>query len=1112
MTPSVCLPPCRRNAVFRRALTTFLLMLCWVAPTVWAELDVERPLQPRAPFAKSLQQDLGDDADTGHIIIKLLDDSGMVVRGGRLAPAASKSRADKPMAVAADDARHVVNGMLDAMPGSRLESLFKVPTPLLEAMRHTGQRNTGEALADLSQFFVLQVADKSAGRVAMEELLQWPGIETVYGQPAWGLPVDIPPTTPDFQNTTGPGQGYQDAAPLGIDIAAAWQRGLTASGVTVVDVESGWNLAHEDLDHLLGQVPPVAMIPPSQWATNQAGIDHGNATLGVLASGINAYGTGGLIPGATIRVAPLNLIGSSTWIGPNAILLATLNLQPGDIILIEAELPVAAGAVPFENNPAEYAVVRQATALGIHVIEPAGNSPNGLSLDVDLAVFDMVANRSKFDRYFRDSGAVLVGAGESTVFQPVPWRPGVHNAYVNSNYGSRVDTYAWGQDVVTLGYGPRFGTLANCANTFDPFPLFPADVNQEYTYCYGGTSSAGAIVAGAAAILEERHRQLFGQPFDVRGLRHHLSLGTPSIGGVGHQPALDYQLDFMDQGGVITHLFEGQNATVSPLQEFGAAVAGAGDFDGDGTPDVIVGVPGFDVPLVGGGGLSQAGRAYVFSGATGDVLLQVDGTAAGDRLGAAVAGGGDADNDGRDDILIGIPGFDVLPLSNVGRVAIYSGLDGTLMTTLDGSAAGEAYGSAIDFVGDFNPSAEPYDDFVIGAPGSNSNGLTGRAVVTNLLQWNLGGFAGSQMNEEFGFDVAAAGDLNLDGIPDILVGAPGHDSSTQIDAGALFVYSGADGRRLFMRTGDKDVTPIGPARYGTSVDNVGDFNGDGVPDIIVGAPESSTIPGGNHGRADLLSGRGTFLASFSGGHARDRFGTSVAGVGDFNGDGYDDVAIGAPTLTGSLLVAEPGRVHVKLGGIPTSDPPYYQERLFWTLDYSTGWGSAVAATGDISGDGLPDLILGEPSGEDGGRAYVVSVAPGPSPSSGVARLTADLPFIEAHDVDGDGDGGGGTSPSTATLILDAGIAWANADYMVVGNPHVGTYLSGGFGQLGSDGRTAAPVFGPISSTLLCSIVGYRQSFLGAAARDLDGDGTYDIYVLSNSTDVEIINEYAPLCQ
>ncbi len=1068
-------------------------------------------LTPRAPFSKSRREALAVGRDARTLVVKLVDDAGVLAQRGQLAsssvalPTGSKQPGSNPEKV--ESAIDAINAALSLVPGSRVEPLFGLPKPLLDAMRHTGERNTGAALADLSQFFVVHIGDASAGAVIVEELLAQPAVETAYAPLALQTPVDVPPMTYNFHNGVGPGQGYRDPGPAGIDIDEAWRRGLTGAGVTIADIELSWNLAHEDLDHLVSQSPPVAMMPSSTWSPAAGDIDHGTATLGVLASGNNGYGTTGLVPGAKIRVMPVNVVTNPSWNGANSVVMATVNLQPGDVLLVEAELARGFNInVPFEADPAEYAAVAQATALGIHVIEPAGNTTGGLDLDTNSLVIEPGTNRSLFDRYTRDSGAVLVGAGASAVTQ------GLHNPYPNSNFGSRVDTYAWGQNVTTLGFGPRTrGTLANCANSNDPFPQAP-NQDQYYTYCYNGTSSAGAIVAGAAAVLEEKHRSAYGQPYGTRELRNLLSLGTGSVfGAVGHQPDLDYQLDFMDQGGVISHLFEHPPEPNQSRPDFGQAVAGGGDVNGDGRPDLIVGVPGFAVSTT-AGLLADAGRVYVFSGATGDVLYRVDGTQTGGRLGAAVAIAGDADGDGFADFAIGVPRDDTMGL-DAGKVDLYSGQTGTALGTFYGGAAGELYGSALAYAGNVNPlgsppPADPFDDLVIGAPGANFG--AGRAEVRNILGWTLQQVAGTS-SDELGFAVAGTGDLDGDGLPDYVVGAPGAWGNvvTNNPVGAVYAYSVRVSTPIMTRFGHPTAGLISAQRFGAAVDGAGDFDGDGGNDVVVGAPEATFIPGGMFGRVDVVSRTGGLIASFDGGHPRDHLGRGVAGLGDFDGDGFDDIALGSPNQ-GGMLAGRPGRVRVVLGGRP--NPPIWKERLFWTLDNATEWGSAVAFTGDVNGDGLADVVAGEPNGEDGGRAYVFSDGPAPNPFASQARLIAFVPALEAHDVDGNGFSGGGRSPSVTNFTLDAGPAWAGADYAVLGIPDVGNYLTSSRGTLDGQGMTSMPLFGPFQAGLLCQGIGFRFGFIGAALQDLDGDGIYDIFSLSNLAEVEVINEYAPLCR
>src|SRR6185295_17191507 len=168
------------------------------------------------------------------------------------------------------------------------------------------------------------------------------------------------------------------------------------------------------------------------------GIDHGTASIGVLSSGNNAYGTTGLAPAAKLRVVPILRAGLPLWSAPNAVVAATLALKAGDVMLIEVEDVTGA---PFEAFDVEFSVVRQATALGIHVVEPAGNIPNGTILDCDPSLpcnpdyLDPQTGQKKFDPTVRDSGAILVAGGQSAQGPG----GGYHNRYINSNYGTRID-------------------------------------------------------------------------------------------------------------------------------------------------------------------------------------------------------------------------------------------------------------------------------------------------------------------------------------------------------------------------------------------------------------------------------------------------------------------------------------------------------------------------------------------------------------------------------------------------------------------------------------------------------------------------------------------------
>jgi len=234
--------------------------------------------------------------------------------------------------------------------------------------------------------------------------------------------------------------------------------------------------------------------------------------------------------------------------------------------------------------------------------------------------------------------------------------------------------------------------------------------------------------------------------------------------------------------------------------------------------------------------------------------------------------------------------------------------------------------------------------------------------------------AGGQAAGHLGASVASAGDVNGDGIDDVIVGEPGYDSpsSANLHEGRALVYLGS---------------PLGPSTtpvwtadgaiggFGSAVASAGDVNGDGFDDVIVGEPDS-LFPDAI-GRPDSLGRASLYLGSASGpaatpawvGHAGvlDRFGAAVAPAGDVNNDGYDDLIVGAPGLGGSA-----GRAFLYLGSQAglTSTPVSVVSGGF---SPSGPFGSTVSGAGDVNGDGYDDFIVGEPGYQENchtGRVYL----------------------------------------------------------------------------------------------------------------------------------------------
>jgi len=317
-------------------------------------------------------------------------------------------------------------------------------------------------------------------------------------------PAFLPQPTPNLESM----QAYLNPAPDGIDARYAWGRaGGQGDGVTIIDIESGWNFAHEDLR---GQQIGVIHGANSNH-------DHGTAVLGIYSGDRNGQGITGIAPIATAGAASAIYDSvNQKWNAADAIRAAADRLKSGDIILLEMHAPgpnsngssEQQGYIPVEYWDSEYAAVRYATDRGIYVVEAAGNGGENL---------DHTVYGSRFSRQYRDSLAVLVGGGAS------PQQSSPRSRIWWSNYGSRLDVQGWGEDIVTTGgrSGPYYYDLVN---SFDP--------SRCYTQSFGGTSGASPIVVGAIACIAGC-RSATGQspltPLEMRNLL--MSTGTPQSDG-----------------------------------------------------------------------------------------------------------------------------------------------------------------------------------------------------------------------------------------------------------------------------------------------------------------------------------------------------------------------------------------------------------------------------------------------------------------------------------------------------------------------------------------------------------------------------------------------------
>ena len=405
-----------------------------------------------------------------------------------------------------------------------------------------------------------------------------------------------------------------------------------------------------------------------------------------------------------------------------------------------------------------------------------------------------------------------------------------------------------------------------------------------------------------------------------------------------------------------------------PGEQFGNAVAKAGDVNGDGYDDVIVGAWTAD-PY-------DIGRAYIFyGGPAADTSPDVSliGEAAENNFGTSVAGAGDVNGDGYDDVIVGawLYGGERGP----GRAYIFYGgpsPDTQADLVLNGEASGDQFGVDVASAGDIN--GDGYGDVIVGAPDNDAGGPgAGRAYIylggpqpdTNpdVVLTSYGGDGG-----KFGWAVSSAGDWNTDGYSDVIVGAHAAGGS-----GRAYVYFGGPAMDNIP-----DRTLSGEAlgdRFGISVASAHDINGDGYADVIVSADSNDAgAPGA--GRVYVFFGGpyadGTPDRVFTSTNAGENMGNSVASAGDLNGDAYDDV------IAGAWYSDYTGRAYIYFGG-PSGDLlPDVTVRGEGAYDR---FGIAVAGAGDMDADGHQDFVVGayfnDVNGADAGRAYIMTIGSGP---------------------------------------------------------------------------------------------------------------------------------------
>ena len=388
------------------------------------------------------------------------------------------------------------------------------------------------------------------------------------------------------------------------------------------------------------------------------------------------------------------------------------------------------------------------------------------------------------------------------------------------------------------------------------------------------------------------------------------------------------------------------------------------DPDWDGYDDLIIGAKYFS------NGQDDEGRAFVFMGSNEDLLLGWTSESNQEEAsyGESVAYAGDVNGDGFDDVIVGAYLFDN-EYENAGKASLFYGsalgLSTTANWTVEGTVTNAGLGETVSPAGDVN--GDRYDDVIVYINGGAGTGSVtvyygSSSGLSTTPSWTQNS---PQAGAQFGASSSTAGDVNGDGYDDVIIGAFAYDNG-QTNEGRAFIFHGSSSG---LSTTPDWVTEnnLSNSWYGASVASAGDVNGDGFDDVIVGAPyETSWTWSTEKGRAYIYHGSSSGLSTsptltITSDQANAWLGYSVSSAGDVNGDGYSDVIIGAFGYDNGQ--SNEGQVHVYFGSASglSATPEWTKEGD----QAGARFGFSVAVAGDLNSDGFNDVVIGSPTYDHG---------------------------------------------------------------------------------------------------------------------------------------------------